>query len=239
MTFLEFMISFLALCGLVAILWFVCQFFRKLIANHALEAAEPEVPPPANPGLSESWFYELKMKELASRTNRDPLTNLYNKGYFMDRLAESLSEMKLHHSHLGLVFVDIDNFKQLNDTYGHPFGDTVLVEVARTMEKIGATYKQFDTCRYGGEELTLITRGLPAPDTEELAHHLCREVSELKFADQPHIRVTLSIGVYTVEFRPDGAHDHLEMMDFIELADKQLYLAKRSGKNRVCAQKQP
>lgn len=166
----------------------------------------------------------IALKELAIR---DGLTGLYNHQEFYFRLESEISYSKRHGHHLSLVMMDIDNFKGINDTYGHLVGDKVLKEVARIL--LEYVRSSDVVCRYGGEEFTVI---LPETDTKEAletADRIKRKIEEFRITDEKGkiIYVTVSIGVAT--YPKDGTTSRL----LLNNADHALYAAKLKGKNRV------
>ncbi len=159
----------------------------------------------------------------------DPLTGVYNRRYFDQRFLEELELAKRYKSYLTLCLLDIDDFKNYNDTNGHIAGDVCLKKVANI---ISTTLRSGDTVfRYGGEEFVFL---LPATNKEGsfIACERIRkniENSDIEFKEtQPLGKVTVSIGfaVYPID-----AYDSISL---IKVADENLYKAKKSGKNRVC-----
>jgi diguanylate cyclase (GGDEF)-like protein len=156
----------------------------------------------------------------------DELTGLVNHGRFQELLSTELEQVRRYHHPVGLIMIDIDNFKWVNDTYGHQHGDVVLREVARVLRE---TSRDADApARYGGEELALI---LPHTDLEGayvIAERVRTAIEALKIrqpeTDEP-LRVTASLGV--------AAATGGEKVGLIADADAALYTAKRSGKNRT------
>ena len=172
---------------------------------------------------------EVFQQQLTESALRDPLTRLYNKKFFLDRIQSEFTYAERHKLPLALLFLDVDRFKVINDTYGHPVGDFVLQELALL---IGRGLRNEDVlARYGGEELALICRGLDFIPAEMLAERIRRAVEEHAFdIDDKHIPVTVSIGVARApDPRIRGA------AELVAAADENMYLAKRSGRNRVCA----
>ena len=163
------------------------------------------------------------LKELAST---DPLTKLYNRRYFIE-IGSSL----LHLAHrdkipLSLMMIDIDNFKSVNDTYGHDIGDKVIVKIATIMNICA---RESDVaCRFGGEEFILLLPETSQTGGVTLAQKLRKKIERaiIESADG-EFRVTVSIGVKTLK-----ENDDLDTL--IKGADVALYEAKESGKNRVC-----
>jgi len=159
---------------------------------------------------------------------RDGLTGLVNHRHFQERLRDEWARAKRHTTPLACVMLDLDHFKQVNDTYGHPFGDEVLKWVARLLTD---TARQTDVvARYGGEEFVLL---LPQTSTEGariLAERVCAEVSAVPFVfEGTSVALTISIGVSSLD-DPRAKTEN----DLVKLADNALYRAKRSGRNRVC-----
>jgi two-component system cell cycle response regulator len=173
-----------------------------------------------------------RREELLALTRTDALTGLHNRRYFEERLAEEFVRASRYHSPLSLVMLDIDHFKRINDTYGHPFGDEVLRKVAETVR---ARLREVDfVARYGGEELVAL---LPTTGPKE-ARGACERVREavaaLRFeyqaADgtvQP-VRCTASLGVASIP-----APDLLDSEDLLRAADTHLYAAKAAGRDCV------
>lgn len=155
----------------------------------------------------------------------DPLTDCANRRHFMQRAAEMLTLSLRHGTPLSLAVLDLDNFKRINDTYGHPGGDAVLVMIGRLLTE---HMRSTDLVgRVGGEEFALLLPHADADGAMLLATRLCEavELSEVP-AERGPIRVTVSIGV--AELHPTDALDTLYAR-----ADAALYAAKQGGRNRV------
>jgi diguanylate cyclase (GGDEF)-like protein len=166
-----------------------------------------------------------RLKELVFR---DGLTGLYNHRYFQEILEKEVFRSQRYHSSLSLVMFDIDFFKKVNDTYGHPVGDLVLINIARTAA--GAVRSNDVVSRYGGEEFAVI---LPETDQSGLrvfAERLRRSIEKMTTeAEGKKIKVTISVG---------GVTSVPEMTDItkkllVDTADKALYASKENGRNRV------
>lgn len=158
----------------------------------------------------------------------DGLTGLYNRRYMVEYMASLLSISKRGSKALALFMVDIDNFKRLNDEYGHNVGDMVLKEVAKTMRR---AIRECDIiARYGGEEFVVTLPDTDSAMASEVGERLrdavaCIEWDSHGLGNIP--QVTVSVGI--AEFPLHGySHYHLT-----NAADKALYVAKRTGKNRV------
>ncbi|MDD5435062.1 MAG: GGDEF domain-containing protein, partial [Nitrospira sp.] len=158
----------------------------------------------------------------------DPLTSLLNRRYFEERISEELERSKRHNQPFSLLIIDIDNFKDFNDTYGHLYGDEVLRNTAHGIR--GCTRVIDIAARYGGEEFAVI---LPTTDKEGaliIGTRIRDEIYNMSFpvqrAEKP-AKLTVSIGIATY---PDDA---ATIEDLINNADRALYKAKGLGKNRV------
>jgi diguanylate cyclase (GGDEF)-like protein len=156
----------------------------------------------------------------------DELTGLSNHGRFQELLGTEMEQVRRYHHPVGLIMLDIDNFKSVNDTYGHPQGDIVLKRVARV---VADSSRDADfPARYGGEEMAVI---LPHTDLEgayAIAERVRTAVEALRIPrndDQGVLRITASLGVSATT---DGSKEAL-----IASADAALYEAKRQGKNRT------
>ncbi len=181
----------------------------------------------------EHALLEQKAKELAlanrrleQMANTDMLTGLPNRRYAIRRLKQELAESKRSGADLGVMILDLDHFKQINDKFGHEVGDKVLVHVAKVMNQVLRTSDI--VCRFGGEEFLVI-----APSTGLMAGRKLAERirSALEATPPPKLKlgrpVTASIGVASL-----GGGDEDEV-DIIRRADHALYKAKAAGRNRV------
>lgn len=176
----------------------------------------------------------------------DRLTKVYNHAYFEDRLAQEVARSDRYKYPVSVLMIDIDNFKQINDTYGHQQGDIILREVANVIK---SNIRVIDLCaRYGGEEFAVI---LPETDLtsysqredikslDEVGGAIARagnlrkiiEKMEITSGEGFHIKLTVSIGIGVKRF-PEGASKGKDQL--IREADRQLYRAKQEGRNKVC-----
>lgn len=172
-------------------------------------------------------------KNLLKKTvNTDTLTGVHNRRFFNRQLKKAHKKYVKNNIPFSLLVIDIDHFKQYNDTYGHKKGDECLIRVAATLER--GVRKNDIVCRIGGEEFCII---LPNADKEEaisLAKRLCKKVLALKI---PHSNskassyVTISIGVSTASMS-DGSKD-IDQEKLFLLADQALYNSKKRGRNQV------
>ncbi|MEX1196540.1 MAG: diguanylate cyclase [Pseudohongiellaceae bacterium] len=167
---------------------------------------------------------------LVTKAQIDALTGLWNRGHLDDQLAAELAVTQRHGHPVSLVMLDIDHFKPLNDTHGHPFGDVVIQQIAGVLNEVS---RESDVvCRYGGEEFVVILRHTPVKGAEIIAERLRREIEALEFESVGRqVTVTASLGVAGSDgFENDGT---LCSKALLKAADNALYQAKADGRNRV------
>ncbi|MAB72028.1 MAG: diguanylate cyclase response regulator [Planctomycetaceae bacterium] len=166
------------------------------------------------------------VRMLAQRAQLDGLTGLWNRAYLDDRLAAEVATSVRYKKPLSLVLCDLDRFKSLNDTHGHPFGDEVLERAAAVL----AGGRSPDVaCRYGGEEFALIAPGTDLVETMGVAERHRARISEINWPDRPGIRISASFGVADLGcIDGDPTPEKL-----IAAADRALYRAKETGRDRV------
>lgn len=157
----------------------------------------------------------------------DPLTGLQNRRYFDDALDEYCEEFNAIGRPLGIIVLDLDHFKNINDTYGHDVGDDVLRGVTRCL--LDYTRYHDVVARIGGEEFAILAPNLDMRSLNKLADRIRMAISEIVFnVDNVSLRVTTSMGIALW----DGAEPATE---FVKRADLKLYQAKADGRNRVAA----
>ncbi len=183
------------------------------------------------PGLSAAIFkshYENKLSRLATR---DDLTNLWNRRAVFETLTREIDRSQRHGTPLSVILIDLDNFKDINDNYGHQAGDRVLMEAAAIME---ATSRSSDTVgRSGGEEFLIILPGSDLAGCLAKAAQLWQAFQELKVEfDQFTLGCTASMGC--AQLRADENLTH-----FYGRLDHLLYQSKHEGRNRYSAAEQP
>jgi diguanylate cyclase (GGDEF)-like protein len=170
---------------------------------------------------------EQCQRQLLEAALRDGLTRAFNRRYFMQRLAAEIAYAERHRTPLGLLMIDLDHFKVVNDTWGHPIGDKALQKVS---DVVLAKIRIDDVlARYGGEEFAVIARDTTLDGTLTLAERLRLAVVESLFEHQGRpIELRVSIGAAAMPHEDARDADSLVM-----LADEALYRAKRAGRNRV------
>lgn len=157
----------------------------------------------------------------------DALTGAYNKRYFEERIQEEFSYCLRNHVPLSLIMFDIDHFKNINDTHGHPAGDFVLSHISTLAKSI--IRSEDILARYGGEEFMVVLKATDAAGAIILSERLRRLVDESKFEfEGKKLHITISLGVVTLNGQNLGSCENM-----LKLVDTLLYKSKNSGRNRV------
>jgi diguanylate cyclase (GGDEF)-like protein len=167
------------------------------------------------------------LKLLAERADVDGLTGLGNRAHFNKRWAEKVAECKRYNQPLSLAIIDIDFFKRVNDTYGHPAGDEVIQGVAQLLLRECRSHDV--PCRFGGEEFALIMPHTSPKDAAAVTDRMRQALEQVVWQRHPDNPVTLSAGMVGC----DGSSGELTPEAWLEQADQNLYAAKRGGRNRV------
>ncbi len=176
----------------------------------------------------ESMYHE----EIYKMTIVDGLTGAHVKRYLMEALDRELTRAKRHSRPLSLVMFDVDHFKRINDTLGHLAGDYALKELARVVQS--RIRRDEVLARYGGEEFALVLPETNLEGAEALAETLRQRIESHEFVfEGERIEVTVSLGVAERTELMTGPND------LVQVADACLYIAKRTGRNRVVATQEP
>jgi len=175
---------------------------------------------------------ELQLEQNLQRSaSLDGLTGIFNRQYFMKRAAEELAYARRHHRSLGVIMIDIDHFKLINDTYGHQMGDFVLNKFASI---VSASKRPEDVfARYGGEEFIILPRGELSQEGMHLHCERLRqtiEASEFAFGEA-RVRITISLGFHLAMVVNGDQEASID--EWIGKADEALYRAKDLGRNRT------
>jgi diguanylate cyclase (GGDEF)-like protein len=170
---------------------------------------------------------ERSFRQLYESSVRDSLTGLHNRGFFDERCKAELSYAERHGSPISLLMLDLDLFKDVNDTCGHLAGDQVLCSVGALLQ--GAVRAEDIVARYGGEEFAILAPGTDIRRAGQLANRI-RSLVDLMvvFWEEKTIHITISVGVACREPGTKGEDQNLVMA-----ADRALYAAKQGGRNRV------
>lgn len=167
-----------------------------------------------------------EFRELKLAATRDALTSIANRGELETQLTLLLNEYnKSHGSPFSLIFSDADHFKSINDTHGHTVGDQVLIDIAQLLQK--ETYCGELVARYGGEEFVILCPDTPLEQAEKRAERLRMAIRSARIGGNSRLRVTASFGATEVE-----PGDSVESV--LRRADKALYMAKQTGRDRTC-----
>ncbi|HKK90157.1 MAG TPA: GGDEF domain-containing protein [Desulfobacteraceae bacterium] len=187
--------------------------------------------------------FQSDVVKLDQMNNTDHLTRIYNRRYFDEHLSYEAGQAIREKTWLNLLMIDIDDFKQFNDNYGHQIGDQALKTVAKKLriacdDSARETGMEFSPVRYGGEEFAVIAPAVELQTAAKLAETIRRTIGSYSFVirgkkgDIKHesIRITISIGVAGFAHN-SGVEDGVD--DLIKRADMAMYRAKKAGKNRV------
>jgi two-component system cell cycle response regulator len=170
-------------------------------------------------------------EDLDRRSRIDGLTRVYNHRSLQDQLTYEIGRSDRYSTPLTCLMMDIDNFKQVNDRYGHLVGDAVLMGVARSIQE--AVRLTDIVGRYGGEEFLVIMPQTSCQDALPLSERILKTVSEhVLWVDRQEVHVTLSVGVATY---PDPGQGVKTKTALLSAADQAMYRAKMQGKNQVVA----
>jgi two-component system cell cycle response regulator len=167
-------------------------------------------------------------RQLYESAMRDPLTGVYNRRCLDQRSREELAYAQRHRSPLSLILLDLDHFKKVNDTYGHPAGDAVLRHLGDIIPRF--LRKEDVAARYGGEEFAILARGIGVEGARVLAERLRKRIADapVRFG-QLTISITASVGVATM----DAGKSYTDAAALLAAADEALYRAKGNGRNRT------
>lgn len=173
----------------------------------------------------------LMLEQAEKMAVTDGLTKLFNHRYFKIALISELKRVKRYNENLSVFMIDVDHFKNFNDTQGHLAGNRVLIQLAKILTSKG---RETDiVARYGGEEFSVILPKTSRKQAKEVAERLCNEVGKTPFPGeekQPGGKLTISIGLASF---PEDTSDADDYTRFLEMADRALYRAKETGRNRV------
>ena len=167
-------------------------------------------------------------KELEYYATRDPLTHLFNQRVFHEMLTYEVSRAHKHQYAFCLLMIDFDNFKLINDQYGHTFGDEMLVAFAK---KVGECLREGDIfARYGGDEFCIVLPETTQSEAVEVAHAILEGAASIRMQGPHgrHVNMTCSIGLSAYPEHADNKED------MFMVADNMLYRVKDSGKNDLC-----
>ena len=176
-------------------------------------------------GSVEAFYHE----DIHGMAHTDGLTKVFNRMYFLDCLRIEYARARNLGGKLCVIMLDIDHFKDINDTYGHQAGDYILQETCRII-KTNILRSEDQIGRYGGEEFTILLTDTPLHEGSDVAERVRKAIESYSFEfEDKKIDVTISAGIATLTEEDD------DPVEIIRRADEALYDAKRSGRNRVVA----
>ncbi|MBO4331054.1 MAG: GGDEF domain-containing protein [Oscillospiraceae bacterium] len=213
-----------------------CGYYAKyeeLNEKHLRELKEKQLQTHKTTRNSEAEIRRLKrkMRKNEELISLEPMTGLLNRSALLRLSSEFIASAAKNGGRVGAIFIDIDCFKECNDTYGHAEGDKIIREVARVCRRQESACVRF--ARYGGDEFFGMTTGMTDEGVRDIARRISRAVRDADIPNENNHnggRITLSIGVVnlTVTDKPDA------LSAISNYADKALYHAKNSGRNTIC-----
>lgn len=172
----------------------------------------------------------VRNRALSEVSSRDTLTGLYNRWYVIEKIDTELNRAIRHGSPMSLLMLDLDHFKRINDTWGHPAGDEVLKSVGKLLRESCRVYDV--PGRYGGEEFCIVLPETRPGNTTVVAERIRKRLESTELAcGDTSIAVTASIGIAGTDSQAD--EEMLSPAALIDRADRALYSAKTRGRNRI------
>ena len=207
---------------------------RELKLDDARALLEHSAQTLPDPAASATSYLQAVINKLGELSLKDPLTGLANRRYFQNVLMREIEMVARSGEPALLLMLDIDHFKNVNDTHGHPVGDVVLQSVAKAL---ASCVRPMDTvARFGGEEFVIILPSCQGLYGQQVAERIRETVGALALPvpTGEHLKVTISIGG---AYAPRWVRSTPEL--WLDRADIELYRAKTGGRNRVCIEPQP
>jgi diguanylate cyclase (GGDEF)-like protein len=216
----------------------ISLFFSAVLTIYLHFFERPEYAEPRGDVRIQDIFqmltYRQRFESLREKVIRDPLTGLYNRGFFDENLPKELERASRLRRPLALLMLDADHFKHYNDTMGHPAGDRALILIASTLT---ASLRASDmACRYGGEEFMVILPDADPKHARITADRIRENLRARWEKDEPRLPgrcITMTMGG---SFFPNEA---TSMPTLVTLADQRLYLGKRDGRDRIVLEENP
>ena len=176
--------------------------------------------------ILEHWYYQNSNKELREELNIDELTKAFNRRAATKKLQETFYSFERYNSVFAIIIFDIDDFKKINDNYGHDVGDRVLRNLVEIINK--STRKTDFLYRWGGEEFILICEGLKEESLDSFTDKILKDVEDFQYESQGEkYHITISIGASYFN------KDDEDFLSVVKRADMALYNSKKEGKNRA------
>ncbi|GGM37980.1 GGDEF domain-containing protein [Paraliobacillus quinghaiensis] len=196
--------------------WFNMQATRMTKNEHGVDGIVIR-----HADITRQKLLEIQLKKYV---NTDPLTSLYNRRYFENELQKEISRCERTDRSLSVLYIDIDDFKEINDNFGHNVGDTILKEVSMLFLE---TTRDSDTCaRIGGDEFAIILPETPKDELGPIADRLVKNIEEIIVQEEVTYPIKVSVSVGGSSFQ-----HNTDMKTMLEKADRALYAAKDQGKN--------
>ncbi len=170
---------------------------------------------------------EKTNEELESAYVRDSMTGLYNRWYWNKTIEEAFEECKQAENYTAVYMMDVDNFKNINDTKGHSMGDKCLIAIAEVLERETKDIERCDVFRMGGEEFVVLCRDIDKPNAIKLADAILKKVQNIRIVGLDTM-LTMSIGVHIKKLE-----NRNDIEEFVVEADKAMYESKNTGKNKI------
>ncbi len=178
---------------------------------------------------SSGHFMHEYIQAMNEQIISDPLTGVYNRRFIDERLPAEIVRTMVEGHTFSVIFLDVDNFKQINDTLGHIVGDQVIQSIARmlvTQVRDGLDW----VARYGGDEFLIFLHNTPPKIAFQIAERIRTKIANLNESTDLPTAFTVSMGLYTQGL------EALDAQEIIRLVDRRLYKAKQLGKNRICGE---
>lgn len=174
---------------------------------------------------------QIKLKEQTIKANTDHLTKIGNRHALFNWWEKEFPQLQVTNQNLSVLMIDLDDFKRINDRYGHDCGDKVLQQVAETIQStLRSTDRVF---RYGGEEFVVLLPTSTVQGAKIVADRICQLISELKITGVENEQITVSVGL--ADLKKDLLDEVKEIsIELLRKSDQAMYLAKKQGKNKVC-----
>jgi diguanylate cyclase (GGDEF)-like protein len=176
---------------------------------------------------------ELQIKDLQNElkilASTDSMTKLYNRRHFTQLANQTINLAQRNNQQITVIMLDIDKFKNINDTYGHQIGDEVIIALANILKE--NTRKSDIVCRYGGEEFSIILPNASLTNTQKIAENIRQKTEDfiLKTTENSKLNFTISLGIAELSLQEEN-----RLKKALQEADNALYKAKKSGRNKVC-----
>ena len=176
--------------------------------------------------INETKKNNVLINKLSNEAMHDGMTGLLNHKFFEKRLKEEIERSERYEQNFSLLFLDLDKFKRINDTYGHQFGDYVLKQTSKIIQK---SVRNIDVVsRYGGEEFSVILVNANRLDAQKTAERIRKEIELNEFIDgsiKEKLTISIGIGIY-----PADANNFNGIISF---SDRKMYKAKNDGRNCI------